>query len=243
MFSNQDPHPRQVHLEGTNSVLATITTKVSHVPEPPAPMHTSATSQGVDGITLGSSASPPLNRQGNHPLGLGSPTPSSIVPATVTSSFGGVVTPVNVLNLHQALIYHPNRKFVEKLCLELREGAKIGYSGPRCSRFSKNLPTAFLNPEVVTSNLAEEVAKGRTAGPFRSPPRLRIFKSHQLALSLRSIPTSLEQYSICPSLNPGPLVLTILLKRMTSHFNTLPSTMPLQLSTVLVPTALWPKLT
>lgn len=92
------------------------------------------------------------------------------MPATVTSSFGGVVTPVNVFNLHQALIYHPNRKFVEKLCLELREGAKIGYSGPRCSRFSKNLPTAFLNPEVVTSNLAEEVAKGRTAGPFRSPP-------------------------------------------------------------------------
>lgn len=90
--------------------------------------------------------------------------------ATTASNFGGVVTPVNVLNLHCALSNHPNREFVNKLCSELRDGARIGYSGPRLFRFSKNLPTASLNLEVVTSNLAEEVAKGRTAGPFPSPP-------------------------------------------------------------------------
>lgn len=85
---------------------------------------------------------------------------SNIAPATAASSFGGIVTPVNVLNLQHALSNHPNREFVNKLCLELREGARIGYSGPRLFRFSKNLPTASLNPEVVT----EEVAKGRTVG-------------------------------------------------------------------------------
>ena len=68
------------------------------------------------------------------------------------------------------LVTTQTRNFVNKLCLELREGARIGYSGPSHFRFSKNLPTASLNPEVVTSNLAEEAAKGRTAGPFSSPP-------------------------------------------------------------------------
>ena len=84
--------------------------------------------------------------------------------------FGGVVTPVNVPVLYQALFNHPEREFVHKLCSELREGARIGYSGPRCPRFSNNLPTAFLNPEVVTANLTDEVSKGRTVGPFPSPP-------------------------------------------------------------------------
>lgn len=133
---------------------------------PPAPMHTSATSQVVEEIIPGSGAPPPPNLISRHHQGLGNPTVSNIAPATAASSFGGIVTPVNVLNLQHALSNHPNREFVNKLCLELREGARIGYSGPRLFRFSKNLPTASLNPEVVT----EEVAKGRTVGPFRSPP-------------------------------------------------------------------------
>ena len=136
----------------------------------PCPMHTSATSQVVEGITPGSGAPSPPNLISSHPYGLGIPTVSTIAPATATSNFGGVVTPVNVFNLHRALHNHPNREFVNKLCLELMEGARIGYSGPRQFRFSRNLPTASLNPEVVTSNLADEVAKGRTAGPFPSPP-------------------------------------------------------------------------
>ena len=94
----------------------------------------------------------------------------------MANSYGGIVTPVNVLNLQHALSNHPSREFVDKLCLELREGARIGYSGPRHFRFSKNLPTASLNPEVVTSNLTEEVNKGRTMGPFHSPP----FKNFQV---------------------------------------------------------------
>ena len=38
------------------------------------------------------------------------------------SSFGGVVTPINVETLYQALSNHPDREFVNKLCSELREG-------------------------------------------------------------------------------------------------------------------------
>ena len=113
---------------------------------------------------------PPPNRTSSHPPRLGIPTVSTIAPDTVASNFGGAVAPVNVFNLQCALHSHPNRVFVNKLRLELREGARIGYTGPRQFRFSRNLPTASLNPEGVTSNLAEEVAKGHTAGPFPSPP-------------------------------------------------------------------------
>lgn len=48
-------------------------------------------------------------------------------PATKTSSFEGVVSLVNVDTLYDALSSHPVKEFVDKLCLELREGAKIGY--------------------------------------------------------------------------------------------------------------------
>ena len=93
-----------------------------------------------------------------------------------------MVTPVNVVNLYQVLSIHPEREFVNKLCSELREEARIGYSGPRYPRFSHNLPTAYLNLEVVTGNLTDEVSKGRTMGPFPTPS-LKIFRFHRLVLS------------------------------------------------------------
>ena len=106
---------------------------------------------------------------------MGNPTVSNIAPATVTSSFGGIVALVNVLNLQRALSNrHPNREFINKLCLELGEEAGMDHSGPSLFPCLKNLPTAFFSPEVAASNLAEEVAKGRTMGPFRAPPYLRI---------------------------------------------------------------------
>ena len=49
MFSNQDPHLRQVHSEGTTTILAKTLTKVSPVPETPVPMHANATDPAVGG--------------------------------------------------------------------------------------------------------------------------------------------------------------------------------------------------
>ena len=169
MFSNLDPHPQQVHLEGTTIVPVITSTKGYLVAEPPAGLPTNATSMGVAKITPGLSA-PNTPKQGGKHCHRPTSLPPTIAAATGKGSFGGVVTPVNVCNLYQALSKHPKREFVTKLCTELREGARIGYSGPRCFRFSNNLPTAALNPEVVTRNLLEEVGKGRTVGPFSSPP-------------------------------------------------------------------------
>ena len=68
-FSNRDPHPRQVHLEGTSIVLATTSTRVSSVLGPLGPLHTSATSQVVKGITPGTGVPPSLNPLSNHSKG------------------------------------------------------------------------------------------------------------------------------------------------------------------------------
>ena len=131
--------------------------------------------------------------------------PRTKAPLTEKSSFGGVVTP--------------------KLYFELREGARIGYSGPRSPRFSNNLPTAYLNPEVVTANLNDEVLKGRTMGPFSTPP-FQNFKSRLSALFPKNILTNTERYFIYPTLSLGPVASIILLKRTISPSNILRLTMP-----------------
>ena len=120
--SNRDPHPRQVHLEERNTVLATTSTRVGSVLRTPTPLHTSVPSWVVEGITLSLGALPPLNPNSSHPQGQGNLTVNKMAPTIATSSFGGLVTPVNVLNLQSALSNHPNREFVNKLFLELRRG-------------------------------------------------------------------------------------------------------------------------
>lgn len=168
-FSNQDPH-RQVPPGGPKTVLVTTLTGGLPVPEPRVSMPTNVTGLGVGKIIPGSSAPLTMEQKDNLPHGWESHPPSSKAPASEKSSFGGVVTPVNVDSLYQALSHHPEREFVLKLCSELREGARIGYSGPRSPRFSNNVPTAYSNPEVVTANLNDEVSKGRTMGPFFHTP-------------------------------------------------------------------------
>ena len=81
-----------------------------------------------------------------------------------------VSTPIDIDKLETELANHPNRTFVSNLLSMLREGARIGYSGPRFSRVSPNLISAVQHPEVVTLNLNKEVNLGRVAGPYSFPP-------------------------------------------------------------------------
>ena len=169
MFSSQDSH-HQVPLEGTKTVLVTTSTGGFPVPEPLASTPTYVTGMAAERIIPRSNAPISIEQIRSPPQGWEGQSPSTRAPATEKSSFGGVVTPVNVVTLYQALANHPEREIVNKRCSELREGARIGYSGPRCQRFSPNLPTTYFNPEVVTGNLTDEVSKGRTMGPFPTPP-------------------------------------------------------------------------
>ena len=79
-------------------------------------------------------------------------------------------TPIDVRRLEETLTNHSDQEFVSKLCNILRYGADVGFTGRRVARFSRNLPTALSQPNIVSENLSREVALGRVAGPFPSPP-------------------------------------------------------------------------
>ena len=98
--------------------------------------------------------------------------PNVVVPqATTNYEFAGSLpTPINVNRLEIALADHPNRVFVSNLLQTFRLGANIGFFGRRSPRFSRNLPTALAQPDIVKANLDKEVSLGWVAGPFSTPP-------------------------------------------------------------------------
>ena len=112
---------------------------------------------------------------------LGVHSASLPVQSSIISSLGGSATPINIDLLEQNLSNHPDKPFVIKLCTDLRQGAKVGYQGPRTARFSRNLPTASALPEKIQENLDKEVKLGRTTGPFTEPP-LRNFQVSPIGL-------------------------------------------------------------
>ena len=101
---------------------------------------------------------------------------------SLSEDFSSPATPKNVEILEKELLGHPDHTFVNKLCSELREGAHIGYNGPRVPRLAKN--SAFSNPQKVTKNISKEVALGRTAGLFETPPSKK-FASISLGDSIK----------------------------------------------------------
>ena len=168
LFSN-GPYNNDSEAVAKGTEFATTSTVTDPVCLPPAATATCVTNQAVLAATPALSAPKTLydavEQEGqSHPV--------------VVSSFNdSVVTPIDVERLEYELRSHPKPTFVGKLCKELREGAHIGYEGPRLAREAKNLPTANSNPTKVTQNIEKEVSMGRTAGPFREPP----FKNFQVS--------------------------------------------------------------
>ena len=111
----------------------------------------------------------PENRTDSHKSNINNS--SNLIPLAFDPT---IVTPIRVDALEHAHLGHPDRSFVLKLCSDLRFGARLGYDGPRMSKFSKNLKSAVDNPTIVLSNLAKEVARGHTAGPFTNPPFINL---------------------------------------------------------------------
>ena len=154
----------------------------------PCPHAQRCNKPGCGGITPGSGALLPLNQKSSHLHGLGSPTMSTVAPATVASNFRSVITPVNVFNLQCALHSNPDRIFVNKLCLELREGARIGFSGPRQFRFSRNLPNASLNPVSAIGLVPKKHSDNNfiCPSPKQGPP-VKTILSTRMIFSLQYI--------------------------------------------------------
>jgi len=93
-------------------------------------------------------------------------------------------------------------------------------------------------PNAVIRNLADEVFRERTMGPFPSP-LLKIFLSFRHGLVPKNIPTNFKQYFIYPSQSQGAPELVISLKRMIYLFNILLLIMQLQSSRTLAQAAFY----
>ena len=85
------------------------------MPETLASTPINVTGLAVGEITPGSNAPASLVQSKSLSPVWESPSPITTVPVTKISSFGGVVTPVNVPVLYQALSSHPEREFVHML--------------------------------------------------------------------------------------------------------------------------------
>ena len=186
LFSPMDPQTK-LRQRGTQSAIAI--TGVDHVHyDPIVPTLTDVTELAVRGIIQGTHAHNPVM----NTIAQNTPVQNPIeAPKRQTKSrdvsllsnissidnrsnlipldSNNIVTPIHVDALEDALRGHPDPSFVLKLCSDLRFGARLGYDGPRKSKFSKNLKSAIDNPTIVSNNLAKEVALGHTAGPFTNP--------------------------------------------------------------------------
>ena len=82
-----------------------------------------------------------------------------------------VVSPLNVSQFTLDLAGHPDRQAVAYVLEGLQHGFRLGFQpAGRLQPAKKNKPSAFQNPKVIDDYLAIEVARGRVASPFPSPP-------------------------------------------------------------------------
>ncbi len=148
---------------------AGISTGLEPVAEANANTGTSATV--VKGNTPGSTV-PPMGGAENTQTRNINPAANIVATLENKTTVGNIAipTPIDVFKLELSLVEHPDPNFVAQLCTNLRCGAHIGFEGERAPRFSKNLPTALAQPDIISSNLAHETSLGRVAGPFDNPP-------------------------------------------------------------------------
>ena len=99
----------------------------------PCPYAHKCNKPGRGKITSGTGAPPPPNLISSHPHGMGIPTVSTIAPATAVSNLGGVVTPVNVFNLHCASKTTPTGNLLINCALSWEKG--LGSATPVVDSF------------------------------------------------------------------------------------------------------------
>ena len=81
-------------------------------------------------------------------------------------------SPIRVEKLRQEVLTHPDQSFVTYVLDGLQNGFCVGFNPASVSLKSvtQNTPSASLQPSVIDDYLHPELAKGRVAGPFSSPP-------------------------------------------------------------------------
>ena len=74
--------------------------------------------------------------------------------------------------LRQEVLTPPDQSFVTYVLDGLKNGFRVGFNPASVSLkwATQNMPSASLQPSVIDDFLHPELAKGRVAGPFSSPP-------------------------------------------------------------------------
>ena len=81
------------------------------------------------------------------------------------------VSPLCATQFALELQQHPNQALVSKVLQGLLQGFRLGFNpGFSLESAKKNKASAYQHLEIVDAYLANEVALGRVAGPFHSPP-------------------------------------------------------------------------
>jgi hypothetical protein len=107
------------------------------------------------------------------PTAAANPESSTPKPPTTPHGIGRFFTPGSLKGPAWAnhLCSHPNQKWVACVVDGIRNGVRVGYTGPRNERLRcVNLPSARACPEVIDADLAKEASMGRIVGHFDTPP-------------------------------------------------------------------------
>ena len=89
------------------------------------------------------------------------------VPAACVQNLNPIL---NVQALVESLRNHPDKDFVNTIVSYAQFGVRIGYSGSRQFRISKNWPSALKHKEAIQAFIEKDCACGRKGGPFLQPP-------------------------------------------------------------------------
>ena len=80
-----------------------------------------------------------------------------------------IVTPLCTTTWERGLSDHPDRQFMELLCVGIREGFRVGfnYREHQCRKASKNMRSVREHRDVVEEYIHKEREAGRLLGPFQ----------------------------------------------------------------------------
>ena len=79
-------------------------------------------------------------------------------------------TPIELSGFGKDLEEYPDREIAEELINGFKSGFNIKFEGSHQPVSSKNLPSANKAPDIIQQKIAKELAAGRKAGPFKTPP-------------------------------------------------------------------------
>lgn len=89
--------------------------------------------------------------------------------ATPSTTTIELPTPVRIRHLLKYLRGYSHAK-TEFLFHGFTNGFRLQFEGPRVFRDSQNLKSAVDHHDILMSKISQEIAEGRIAGPFNTPP-------------------------------------------------------------------------